>query len=214
MKHKVKLNLERLNDPGLISKGKVVVSSMTNNQFYPEPYPAYVASLSKINDTIAVFEQAYLDGLSGEKQKIALRKKIRAELIDQLKDLARYVELVAKGDLQMLTSTGFDISKPAAAGSVKADHGQVTDMRISRGGKRGMVVVKAKRVRGAASYQIHMTTGDPTVEANWMEGGVFAHCTNMEMAGLNLGLQHYFRMRCIMSEGPGPWSNPFPFMPT
>jgi len=30
MKHKVKLNLERLNDPGLISKGKVIIGSMTN----------------------------------------------------------------------------------------------------------------------------------------------------------------------------------------
>ena len=119
MKPKIKIDFVRLNDPGLAGKGKVITSSLTNNHFYPEPFSDYVSSLAQIDETIVRLEQAFLAGLSGDKQKIAARKAIRKELIEQLTVLARYCDLVAKGNLEMLMSTGFDIRKDTPSVMVK-----------------------------------------------------------------------------------------------
>lgn len=213
MNQKTKKSFPRLSDPALISAAKIILASMTNNHFFPSPYSEHVAPLDEINRTLVEYEQSFLDSLSGDKQKIAARKTVRQRLIDQLEGLASYVDLVAKGDLRMLSTTGFEIRKEAVSGSAKHTAVQPV-LEVKQSPKRGAILAKTKRVPGAKSFEIHLATSDPRVEDNWRHAGVFALCSNMEISGLSPGQQYSFRLRCIMSDGPGPWSNPFSFMPT
>ncbi|QXE91568.1 hypothetical protein [Geomonas subterranea] len=212
-KAKVKRGLGRLNAPGLYSAGTVVVTSMTGNPFIKEPYPENVIPLPQVKNTLERFGSSCIEARSGAKQSVALRKKLRAQLIDELYQLAGYVDLVAKGDVEILASSGFEYTKETAPSQVK-HQASCPDVELSQGVKRGGIVGKAKRAPRARSCEFHITTGDPTVEGNWKHAAVFGQFKNMELEGLTPGQQYALRMRWIMPEGPGPWTPPLFFMPT
>ncbi|MBU5613396.1 hypothetical protein [Geomonas azotofigens] len=212
-KPKVKRSFGRLNDASLSAQGKVIVTSLTDNPHIKEPYPEGVTPLAQVKGTLGNFDNACIEARSGAKQSLAQRKSLRAKLIDELNELADYVDLVAKGNVEILASTGFDYIKESTASQVKhlATYPNVV---MSQGVKRGAVVAKARKLARAASCEVHTTTGDPTVEGNWKYAAVFAQFKNMELEGLTPGQQYAFRMRWIMPEGPGPWTPPLFFMPT
>ncbi|UPU37651.1 hypothetical protein M1B72_08075 [Geomonas paludis] len=212
-KAKVKRSLGRLNDASLSAQGKVIVTSMTDNPHFKEPYPEGVTPLAQIKGTLGNFDNACIEARSGAKQSLAQRKSFRAQFIDELNDLGDYVDLVAKGNVEILTSSGFDYTKESPPSQVKHP---VTypSVVLTQGVKRGAIVAKAKKFPRAASCEVHSTTGDPTVEGNWKHAAVFGQFKNMELDGLTPGQQYAFRMRWIMPEGPGPWTPPFFFMPT
>lgn len=215
MKRKLKLDLERCSDTLLITKAKIFLAAMINNRFFPEPHPFYVEPLAKVGETTASLEKSYLEALSGDKYKIATRKNFRRELIAQLTDWAEYVQLVAKGDPEKLASSGFDLRKEPGTSTVKAGYDDlvpILDMR--HGGERGMVIAWTKSHPRAASYEIHIAIGDPTIEQNWKHAAVFGSCKEMVLGGLQPGQDCSFRLRYILSDGVGPWSHPYPFMPT
>jgi hypothetical protein len=212
-KPKARRNLGRLNNPALSAAGKRIVTLMTDNPFIKEPYPTGVTTLTQAKDTLEKFDNGCLEARSGAKQSLALLKSLRAQLIAELHELADYVNLVAKGNIQILSTTGFDYTKESTSFQPKQ---QTThpSVEMSHGEKRGSIIAKAKKVPRAASCEIHTAIGDPTVEANWKHAAVFAQFKRMEVDDLTPGQQYAFRMRWIMPEGPGPWSPPLFFMPT
>ncbi|WP_224981799.1 hypothetical protein [Geomonas agri] len=212
-KPKVKRSLGRLNDASLSAQGKVIVTSMTNNPFFKEPYPEGVTPLVQVKDTLGRFDNSCLEARSGARQSVALRKSLRAQFIVELNELGDFVDLIAKGNVEILTSSGFDYTKESTSAQVK-HLPTYPSVIMSQGIKRGAVIAKAKKVARAASCEVHTTTGDPTVEGNWKHAAVFGQFKNMEVEGLTPGQQYAFRMRWIMPEGPGPWTPPLFFMPT
>ncbi|WP_136516099.1 hypothetical protein [Geomonas edaphica] len=213
MVNSLKLDFLRAPIPVRLVKGKVIIAAMTNNPFFPEPWSEHAPSLSRLNEVSHNLEVAHFASLGGDKGKIALRVMAEREYAEEYKSLAAYVILVARGDAQKLTSSGFDLAKPNTAANKKHAHETVPVFEMRQGVQRGAVMIKATRVPGAASYEVHFAVGDPAVESNWRHGAVFAGC-NGELGGLTAGIDHYFRMRVITTTGPGPWSNPLPFMPT
>ena len=128
--------------------------------------------------------------------------------------LARYCELVAKGNLEMLTSTGFDIRKETASVTVKAANIQIPVVTVKNGHKRGMIIAKTKPDPQAFSYHVQLNAGNVAVEADWYHGEVCAHGTSMVLENLLSGKDLALRMRYVLANGYGPWSNPVFFMPT
>jgi hypothetical protein len=61
-------------------------------------------------------------------------------------------------------------------------------------------------VPSAGSYDLQMTTGDPTVEANWTDGGVFKSCRRIELRGLTPLKTYSVRLRALGASGYGAWS--------
>ncbi|MBU5638219.1 hypothetical protein KOM00_15935 [Geomonas sp. Red69] len=209
----VKRSFSRLDDPGLSSFGKGVVTSLTGNAYFKEPYPQEVTPLGQVKGTLEGFDNACLEARSRAKQSIAQRKNLRTQLIKELNELADYVNLIAKGNVEILASSGFDYTKETAPSPVK-HQATYPDVVLSQSVKRGGIVGKAKKAPRARSCEFHITTGDPTVEGNWKHAAVFGQFKNMELDGLTPGQQYALRMRWIMPEGPGPWTPPFFFMPT
>ncbi|MBJ6801957.1 hypothetical protein [Geomonas propionica] len=211
-KVKVKCNFSRLDDPGLSSFGKGVVTSLTGNRFITEPYPEGVTQLGQVKATLEGFDNACLEARSRAKQSVALRKGLRVQFLKELHELADYVNIIAKGNIEILESSGFDYTKETSS-QVK-HQATYPDVALFQGVKRGGIVGKARKDPRARSCEFHSTTGDPSVEANWKHEAVFGQFKNMELDGLTPGQQYAFRMRWIMPEGPGPWTPPIFFMPT
>ncbi|QWV91943.1 hypothetical protein KP004_11975 [Geomonas oryzisoli] len=212
-KPKVKRSLGRLNDASLSAKGKVIVTSMTDNPHFKEPYPEGVTPLAQVKGTLESFDNACIEARSNAKQSVTLRKSLRAQFIKELGQMGGYVDLVAQGNIEILESSGFDYTKETTPSTVK-HQAPCPDIVLSQGVKRGGIVGKAKSAPRARSCEFHITTGDPSVEGNWKHAAVFGQFKNMELDGLTPGQQYALRMRWIMPEGPGPWTPPLFFMPT
>lgn len=212
-KPKVKRDFSRQNDPGLSSYGKGVLASLTDNPFIKGPFPAEVVPLEQLKGTLQAFDNACLEARSGAKRSVALRKSLRARLINELNELADYVDMIAKGNVEILASSGFDYTKDSPSSQVKQQP-TYPSAELSQGTKHGGMAAKAKKAPRARSCEVHTTTGDPTVEGNWKHAAVFGQFKNMELEGLTPGQQYALRMRWIFPEGPGPWSPPQFFMPT
>lgn len=214
MVNALKLDFLRAPIPARIVKGRVIIAAMTDNPFFPEPWSEHTTTLARLKEVTHNLEVSHLESLGGEKGKIALRVIREREYAEEFRSLATYVVLVAREDAQKLASSGFDVAKTGSAQNKRHAHETVPVFEVSQAPQRGAVYLRAKSVAGAASFEVHFAVGDPSVESNWRHGAVFARCTGMELGGLAAGVDHYFRMRVITKVGPGPWSPPFPFMPT
>ncbi len=214
MANTLKLDFLRAPIPARIVKGRVVTAAMTGNPYFPEPWSEHTTTLARLDEVTRNLEARHLESLGGDKGKIALRLLCEKEYAEEFRSLAAYVVLVAKGDVQKLVSSGFDVAKPSPAQNKKHALETVPVFEVKQGPQRGSVLFRARSIAGAASFEVHFAVGDPAVESNWRHGAVFARCTGMELGGLAVGVDHYFRMRAITNAGPGPWSNPLPFMPT
>lgn len=212
---KAKTDFLRQPIPQRLTKAKVILAAMANNRFFPEPFGGLAASLETIGEDVRNLEICFMDALSGAKDKIAIRKNAEEALDRDFKGLAAYVNLVAKGDAQKLASSGFEISKDGSTALAKLHQPSPPLLELKQCEKRGCVYSRTrKRIPGAKSYELHVAVGDPAVEANWFHKAVLPSAGWTEVGGLTAGQDYNFRLRCIMHDGPGPWSPPLPFMPT
>lgn len=211
---RAKSDFLRLPVPTRITRAKVILAAMTNNRHFPEPFGDLAPGLAKIGEDTHNLETSFMDALSGARHLIAIRKNAEEVLAQDFKELAAYVNLVAKGDAQKLASTGFDIVKEGVPSTGRQHLVLHPVLELKQGEKRGAVYGRTKRIPGARSYELHVSIGDPAVEANWKHHAVLPNSGWTEIGGLTPGQDYNFRLRCIMSDGPGPWSPPLPFMPT
>lgn len=211
---KAKTDFLRQAIPQRLTKAKVIMAAMANNRFFPEPFGDLAPSLETIGGDLHNLEVCFMDALSGARDKIAARRNAEGVLDRDFKELAAFVNLVAKGDTQKLSSSGFEISKEGGTTVSKQHQPSHPLLELRQCEKRGCVYSRTRRVPGAKSYELHVAIGDPAVEANWRHKAVIPSAGWTEVGGLTAGQDYNFRLRCIMADGPGPWSPPQPFMPT
>lgn len=208
MKRRLIKTLERLSEDGFAGILHDIVAAMTGNAYFAEPW--WTDPLEKpTSASLATDQTAYLAAKSGaadgDKTKIALRTSLRAALTADLKKLAQFIELKANGDVTMLESTGYELSKvPTPAGSDPLPAPQ--DLRVLKGELPGVLIARCKSVKGAASYETHICATDPGVPANWSQTAISKGCRRIDLEGLTPGTLYYVRVRAINQNGPGAWS--------
>src|SRR5665647_2601647 len=82
-----------------------------------------------------------------------------------------------------------------------------TNVTVKHGPFSGTMILKTSKVTGGITYEIAACQGDPTLEESWTNLGQFAHCSQMEVKGLEPGKMYHFRVRCFGVSGHGPWSS-------
>jgi hypothetical protein len=124
---------------------------------------------------------------------------------DELTALAYYLQSVAKGDPTMLATTGFPARKVSPRTLSPADLAAPEQLKLLRGTLSGQIIVRASRVRKAATYNVQNATADPTQEASWSDAGTYTTC-RVTLAGLTPGKVYSVRMRAFGAAGPGAWT--------
>lgn len=206
------ISYARLSDLEFASKTLGMVQALTGNANFPSPYGSSFPTLAEF--TTAQSEYATAVGLAADrdKSKVADRNAKREVLADIVRRLAPYLESVAAGDVAKLESTGYDLTKATHDAPIEIPDAP-TDLKLKQGQLSGSVSVTAKPPKGAGSFEIQVCVGDPNVPANWRTATLSRNCRNVAVAGLQRGVDHFFRIRAIGSKGPGPWSNVESIMP-
>jgi len=201
-------NFNRLTPANFLAQAERIVTAMTGNAGFPEPWPSTVPTLAQIQADLAAYQATVTATAAGDRTQVARRNAARSTLAQDLTLLAYQVQLTAKGDASLLTSTGFPLKQRAPRTIVTDLPPAPARFRLSHGAVSGMIVVNANRVPGAGSYEVQMATADPTVEANWTSAGTYKNSRRIAVPGLAAGKVYSFRMRALNAAGFGTWTSP------
>ena len=120
------IKLEILNQADLLAKSTHIVGCLRNNPHFPEPWPAPVPSLDEVGYLADAYGRTYQAALSGDHIKIAERNAVSKQLIEKLKKVAHYLEVIADGNEVILLSTGYDLTHDPVHSRTKPEPGAPT----------------------------------------------------------------------------------------
>lgn len=208
MQAKLIITFERLSESDFQTKAGVIVAALTGNANFPEPWPAQVPSLAQITDALNTYRAAYHAALTRDTSKISQRNAARQTLTDLLKRLAPYLEAIAQGNPDVLATSGYDLRHDTTRGGNNTVPEAPSDFRVSHGQLSGTLDVHTAKLPGAGSYEVHLSQGDPSVEANWKLVITSTICNHIPLSGLTPGQTYWLRLRAINSLGAGVWTAP------
>jgi len=179
-----------LRDSDTITQGYRVVEKMENNPIFPDPPPA----LAETKKLLPELQSAVGDAKGRDVEAVALKNKLKAEVIALLTVLADYVTVTCKGDRLNLLSSGFPIS---GASSTQID--QVISPLEVEIGVTGEASTSVRKLRGARIYMHQYTAQPPTSETVWhSEISKFSVHT---FKGLTSMAKYWFRIEAITAAG-------------
>jgi hypothetical protein len=208
MQPKLVIAFDTLNEADFQAKAGHILSCLTDNPNFPEPWPEPVPSLAQLNEAYRVYLDAYHASLTRDSLKIRQRDAAREALTDLLKHLASYLELVAHHDADKLVTTGYDLRKDAVRGIHGGTLPSPDGFSAEHGLKGGTVMLHVARTVGAKLYEVHTAQGDPSLEENWKPATTSATGSHILLEGLNPAQTYWFRVRAHGSGGPGLWTDP------
>jgi hypothetical protein len=198
---KILLSFCRLAVAALIVFGRSIVTRMTGNSHFTTPNPALADVTTAIDD---LEEKAAL-ALEGGKTATSDQKKAKKKVNDLLRKLAWYVEGVAEGDENILTSSGFNLSKDP-------EPSQHDAFFVLAGISSGCVLIGCFAYTGARSY-LWFRSADknlPAAEKDWILAGSSTQ-RKTTLCNLASGQTYWFSYRAVTPQGMMEWSDPIQF---
>ncbi len=208
MQAKLVINFDQMNEPNFLAKSGTIVSSITTNINYAEPWPPQVPTIAVLTAAQSDYEKAYHDALTKDINKVSIRESRRLSLTNMLKQLAGYFELVAQGSVAKLETTGYDLRRDLTHTGGVNPLPAPADFKILRGALPGTVDVSVTRLDGAGSYEVQITELDPLVEANWEHVLSSKTATHIQLTHLTATHTYWVRVRAIGTNGAGVFTDP------
>lgn len=191
--------LTKASDAQLLTDVSGILTAMANNPSYPTPTP----SLPVIAAAKDAFEIALANAADGGTLLTAIKKEKRAELVEEMRKLASYVQVTANNDLAVFLSSGFPAQK-----TQREPIGVLpppTGLTLTFGPRSGELRTSAERIPGAAIYNWQLTTvANPTVVIQSAQ----TTAANVTFSGLTPGVVYRVVANVVGSAGPSSWSDP------
>lgn len=182
---RINLGFNRLTEAVLLVIAQAIQAALTGNTFFTTPTP----SLAQLQTAIDAYTAALSASMDGGKASIAAKNARKQELLELLVALGNYVMLTARGDLEILASSGFPLTKERQP-QPPLDTPQITKME--NGPNTGELTVTIRSLKGALTY-VYQCTPDPLSDnSEWIShNGTLA---KMNFTGLEAGKKYWFRV--------------------
>ena len=193
-------------DADVLNRGVQVQTSLTGNSHFPNP-PIDLANLKAALDSFAALIPQALDG---SKKVIAEKNKQRTTVIQMLRIVAGYVEMVSNGDRTVFQSSGFE-----AASSTRASNTPLSEKirKLDRGDNSGEILAWIRTVRGASSYEFRYGPSvNGVAPATWITLPLTCVKQPVTITGLTTGTTYMFQARALARNKFTDWSDPVTFV--
>lgn len=173
-----------------------VVNLMSAAPAFANPPVPY----TEVQQAIDRLATAITESLNGGHLKV-LEKKFRvAELEGYLRTLAAFVQVIAKGNAEIIESAGFEATEHhGPVGPL----GPVEGMKISYlPGRSGELEINFKKLKGAVSYNIQVLDNSNPQAPEWRTV-VSTPKTNAVLSGLTPGVTYQIRTAGVGADGVG-----------
>jgi hypothetical protein len=209
MKPRLIVSFQHYGEPEFQAKVGYIITCLTGNAHYPEPWAPQVSSLAQLNDTLSTYRLNYTDGTVRDTARTRARGVARETLSGMLHQLAPYLEMMAQGDVTILETTGYDLRRGHIRSPARADLLPAPgDFRVTRGRISGTLEVRMARLAGAVSYEVSISQGDGSPTGEWTHAITAASNSRIVLQGLQPGQSFWVRARGIASNGGGLWTEP------
>lgn len=156
---KISLGFSRYSDAPLLAKAQLILSKMSGNPNFPDPVP----SLGTVEDAIDNYNTGLTAAMKLGTDNVAQKNAARLVLENTLKELGRWVMFIANGNVTILLSSGYDLTKEPVPVYITAP----TVITVTNGINSGSLVAKTPRVPGANGYIHQITDTLPTNDTVW-----------------------------------------------
>jgi len=154
---KLNLSFSKYTDSNQLTLSQGISLSLTNNGFFPG------IDLAALQNAIPTYSNALNAATDRGRGNIALKNAARKELESVLQQLGLTVMSIANGDVSMLATTGFPMSKTPMPVYITNPGNVVLSNDITS----GQLVSAVPTVQGARNY-FHQITPDPITDtSNW-----------------------------------------------
>lgn len=189
-KLKALINFRRYTDSDQETMAESILQSMDGNANFPSPTPA----LPDVQTLLNAYSTSLVNAATRDRNKVAQKNSDRAALEASLTSLGNYVNAVCNGNLLMLTSSGFPVSKLPQPRHIPNPETVI----VEQGQAVGSLISRIPAVKGATGY-VHQITPHPlTPESEWES---FASSrTKYIFENLEQGKKYWFRVAAIGSN--------------
>lgn len=207
-RQKVNSGFTRLSDENLMVFAQTVLAAMTNNQHFSSPEPDLIEVEIVLED---YSEKLAISRKRGGAYDTATKNEAREIIERTLSELAFYVNKIAQGNLPIMLSSGFQISKYRSSVLPPA---RVQHLLLSDGRQSGQMVLEFKKLKNAILYAYRYTKDkDATGKPDWnAEIHNTTSSRNNVIAPVLPGEIYYVSVRAINSRGTGDWSETVSWM--
>ena len=188
---KITLNFARLRDSVFENKAKHILESMTDNPNFPDPIPTLV----QLQTAITNYSNALVAAAELGKNNVANKNKYRSELELLLFQLGMFVMFVANGNVTILISSGYTLSKEPEPQHLE-NPGMVM---LENGISTGQLVATIKKPAGARSFAHEICDEQPTPATVW--NSTPTSRSSFVFNGLLPGKQYWVRVAVTGSAG-------------
>jgi len=181
------VDFRKLRAAALIPQCEFIITSMTGNTSFPTP----PIPLTEVQALLDSYSAALSAAASRDRNKVALKNELRLQLNEMLTKLGNYVNLQSDGDITMIISSGFELSKLPQPRYISTPG----NVKVKQGVNAGSLVCKIKADKAATSY-IHMMS--PAGVPEWTS--VTTSRSRYEFTNLEQGKEYSFKVVVIGSN--------------
>lgn len=205
---KANLGFQRITDENLLTLADTVIRAMTDNESFIDPNP----SLEDVESTKEDFTEKLANARrKGSPYDTAIKNEVREKLEKILSQLAFYVNTTADGNIAVLLSSGFHISRYR---STILSPRKIEIVRLTDGRNSGQMVLSFERMERTRLYEYRVSDKkDEEGEIVWGEQ-IYITTTSQNniIQPVTPGKLYYVSIRSINSRGAGDWSEPRSWM--
>ncbi len=147
---RVLINYEHVSDSYLSMLAGKTQTSLTGNAFYTTPIPSLADYETVVTDYRTKHEAA---AETGGKFDITAKRIARLTLLDNMRRLATYVNLTAKGDAHKLVTSGFILASQPQNSETP---GVPLWVRLEDGPQKGQMKLGVAKVKWAWEYEYQL----------------------------------------------------------
>ncbi|MEO8066968.1 MAG: fibronectin type III domain-containing protein [Flavobacteriales bacterium] len=196
----VRLGTTGITPTALVEKGRNNVTMLTGNAAFPTPTPT-LAAITAAYDALDTANQAY-DFNRGKAEKEA-RDAAFATAMEQMRELAGYVQAHCNNDKELIISSGFDVRRLSQPiGPLPAP----ANVRALVTSYPGRLELRWNGVRGRIIYGAEITDTDPLNAGGWAPLAQTSK-NRYTVEGLKSNTVYSFRITTIGSDGASPVSD-------
>lgn len=196
------INFNQLSQSELIVKTSFTTFCLTDNA----NFPTLPISLATITAKLAAWQVKLDLGHAGDHVAIQDAIVLRKELSSMLRSNGVYINETAKGNVSMLESSGYDLSKIP-------EKKPIPEIRLLQSGQTGSGKIVIEAVIDAVAYLIEYCIGAVPAPGNTNVWGrvPLTTCSYQNISGIEPGVLFHVRYCTVSTKGESPYSNPYPF---